>query len=128
MQAAERGDEGTVGRFTPMALMAYTQLDSIDADARFHAAMLRMHSGDVAGAKALADSILRATPGDLLAYVLLGSAARFEKNAPALDRSYRDFLKHYDAEMRAKRPGYEEHSRSIEDFRKAALEAHPAGS
>ena len=33
MTAAQSGDEATVSRFTPMALMAYAQLDTIDADA-----------------------------------------------------------------------------------------------
>src|SRR5512147_1927123 len=32
MQAAQSGDEATVSRVTPMALMAYAQLDSLDAD------------------------------------------------------------------------------------------------
>ena len=34
MQAAEQGDTAQVRRFTPMALGAYAQLDTIDADAR----------------------------------------------------------------------------------------------
>jgi hypothetical protein len=38
MRAAQTGDEASVARFTPMALMAYGQLDSLDADARYHAA------------------------------------------------------------------------------------------
>ena len=48
MAAAQSGDEPTVSRFTPMALMAYAQLDTIDADARYHAALLEVHTGQVA--------------------------------------------------------------------------------
>jgi hypothetical protein len=39
MSAAERRDSAEVGRFTPMALGAYAQLDRFDADARYHAAV-----------------------------------------------------------------------------------------
>jgi len=123
MRSAEAGDEGGVTRFTPMALMAYAQLDTIDADARFHAALLKLHTGDVAGAQALADTILARNPGHLLAYVILGTAARFRKDDKVLDRNYQEFLKHYDAELQAKRPEYTEHRRSLEEFHQAALQA-----
>ena len=60
MQAAQSGDEATVSRFTPMALAAYAQLDTIDSDARYHAALLKVHTGNVAESRALADTILAA--------------------------------------------------------------------
>ncbi|HUL69343.1 MAG TPA: zinc ribbon domain-containing protein [Gemmatimonadales bacterium] len=123
MRSAESGDDAGVAQFTPMALQAYGMLDSIDADARYHAAMLRMHTGDVSGAEALADTILLKQPGHLLGYVLLGTAARFQKDSKALARNYTAFLSHYDAEIKAKRPEYTEHARSIEDFKKAAEQA-----
>jgi hypothetical protein len=126
MRSAESGDENAVTQFAPMALQAYAQLDRFDADARYHAAMLRMHTGDVAAAQALADTILAETPGHLLGYVLLGTVARFQKDSQALARNYQEFLKHYDAEMKAKRPEYTEHARSIEDFHKAALDSKGA--
>jgi hypothetical protein len=123
MQAAQSGDEATVARFTPMALMAYAQLDTIDGDARYHAALIRVHTGDVEAARALADTILTDRPGHLFGYIIQGTVARFQKDDKALDRAYRDFLKHYDPEMKAGRPEYGEHQRSLDDFRKAALEA-----
>ena len=122
MRAAESGDEATVTGFTPMALMAYTQLDSIDADARYHAALIKLHTGDIPGANALADTILILTPGHLFGYVIQGTVARFQGDQPALRRSYADFLKHYDAELRLQRPEYADHSRALDEFRKAALE------
>ena len=130
MRGAEAGDEATVTRFTPMALMAYAQLDTIDADARFHAALLQVHTGNADGAKALGDTVLSQTPGHLFGYVILGTVARWKKDEPALRRAYAGFLQHYDAEMKAGRAEYEEHSRSLEDFRKAALGAKdaPAGT
>ncbi len=76
MQAAQTGDEATVTRFTPMALTAYQMLDTVDADARYHAALLRVHTGDVASSRALGDTILIQNPGHLLGYVVLGTSAR----------------------------------------------------
>jgi len=123
MQAAESGDEATVTRFTPMALMAYAQLDTVDADARYHAALLKVHTGDIDASRALADTILTRDPGHLFGYVIQGTVARFRKDEKALDRAYSGFLKHYDAEIKAGRPEYQEHRRSVDDFRKAALQA-----
>jgi hypothetical protein len=123
MQAAESGDEATVTTFTPMALSAYGMLDTIDADARFHAALIKLHTGDVPGANALADSILAQSPGHLFGYIVRGTVARFNKDDAGLKRSYADFLAHYDAEQKAARREYGEHPRSIADFLQAARAA-----
>lgn len=127
MQAAQSGDEATVARFTPMALMAYAQLDTIDADARYHAALLEVHTNEVDAARAQGDTILRQTPGHLFGYIIQGTVARFRKDEKALDRAYGGFLEHYDAEMKADRPEYQEHRRSLDDFRSAALESGGRG-
>ena len=123
MQAAQSGDQATMSRFMPMALGAYEMLDSTDADARYHAALLRVHSGDVQGSRALGDSILASRPGHLLGYVVLGTTARWAKDDAARAKAYRDFLAHYDAEMKANRREYGEHRASIEGFRREAQEA-----
>jgi hypothetical protein len=123
MRAAQSGDEATVSRFSPMALMAYAQLDSIDADARYHAALLEVHNGDVAGPTALADTILRRQPGHLFGYVIRGTVARWQKNDEALAKAYADFLQHYQAEMKADRPEYADHKASLDEFRQQAQAA-----
>jgi hypothetical protein len=123
MTAAHSGDEATVSRFTPMALMAYGQLDTIDADARYHAALIKVHTGDVEAAVALADTIMAQTPNHLFGYVIRGTVARFRKDEKQLARAYGDFLKRYDEEMNLKRPEYGEHQTSLNDFRRAALES-----
>ncbi len=123
MQAAQAGDEATVTRFTPMALMAYAQLDTVDADARYHAALLQVHTGDVSASRALGDSILAQTPGHLFGYMIQGTVARFQKDQKALSRAYAAFLKRYDEEIKLGRPEYSEHQTSLQDFRKAALDA-----
>lgn len=125
MRSAESGDAATVERFAPMALSAYDMLDPSDrdADARFDAALIRLHTGDVDGAAALADTILRKQPGHLFGLILRGTVARFRKDQKALDQSYKDYLAHYDAETKANRPEYQKHARSIDQFLKDARAA-----
>jgi hypothetical protein len=125
MQAARSGDQETMSRFMPMALGAYEMLDSADADARYHAALLRVHSGDVAGSRALGDSILAEQPRHLLGYVVLGTAARWAGDDAALAKAYSDFLGHVDAELMADRREYAEHQASIAGFRRDAEGARP---
>ena len=120
MRAAESGDANTVTTFAPMAIQAYGLLDTVDADARYHLALIELHTGDVDGARAQGDSILKAQPGHLFGYVVKGTIARFQKDDKALARTYADFLAHYDAEQAAKRPEYSEHPRALEEFLKAA--------
>lgn len=120
MQASEAGDTAQVAQFTPMALMAYSALDSADADARYHAAMLRLHTGDPTGARALADSILAGQPGHLFGYLIRGALARWDGNQAALAAVYRDFNNSYDAETRAGRPEYLDHRQALDRFREQA--------
>jgi hypothetical protein len=120
MQAGEQGDTVQVERFTPMALGAYAQLDSVDADARYHAAVLRMQVADFAGALALADTILARTPGHLFGYVVRGTVARFQNDSAAARSASRDFLAHYAAEQRANRIEYREHEPALEEFKQKA--------
>jgi hypothetical protein len=124
MQAAEQGDTAQVQRFTPMALGAYAQLDSVNADARYHAAVLRLQVGDVAGAEALADTLLARSPGHLFGYIVRGTAAEFRGDTAGGRRAGREFLSHYDAERRADRIEYREHEPAIEDFKKKAETDH----
>jgi hypothetical protein len=123
MQAAESGDSATVEQFTPMALGAYQQLDSIDADARYHAAVIHLQVGDLGAAKALADTILKHSPGHLFGYLVRGTAAQFEGDSTGLHRAERDFLKHYPTEMAAKRVEYAEHQPVVDEFKQQAEKA-----
>lgn len=123
MQAEQSGDDATVTRFTPMALLAFAQLDTLDADARYHAALLQLHSGDAAGPAAQADTILRQNPGHLFGYVIRGTLARWKRDDRAMAEAYAGFLEHVDAELAAGRPEYEEHRTSIDQFGRAAAAA-----
>jgi len=117
MQASEQGDSLQVAQFTPMALGAYQQLDTRDADARYHAAVIHLQIGDLEPARALADTILAESPGHLFAYVIRGTAARIEGNPAAQARAEREFLAHYPAEMAKKRVEYADHGPVLEEFK-----------
>lgn len=120
MQAAERGESDQVAQFTPMALGAYQQLDSIDVDSRYHAAVIHLQAGNLVQAKALADTILTEAPGHLFGYVIRGTAAHIEGNPQVEGRAQRDFLAHFAAESAAKRVEYLEHRPVLDDFRREA--------
>jgi hypothetical protein len=120
MQAAESGDTAQIDRFTPMALGAYAQLDTVDADARYHAAVLRMQVADLPGALALADTILAQNPGHLFGYVIRGTVAGFQGDTARQLQAERDFEAHFAAESAAGRVEYREHQPVIDEFRKTA--------
>jgi len=120
MMASEQGDTATVAQFSPMAMIAYQSLTDVNADARYHMAMLKLHTGDITGAQALADSILKAQPGHLFGFVLNAGIARFEKDDAAVKKNYAAYLKALDAETKAARPEYQEHKTMLDSFTKTA--------
>ena len=119
-RAAEAGDTTQVAQFTPMALGAYTQLDSFTSDTRFHAAMLRFNVGDFAGSLALADTIEASQPGHLFAPMIRGNVATATGDQAALRASYRDFVANYEKEMTANRVEYLDHKPVVDEFRSLA--------
>lgn len=123
MQAAAQGDSSTVINFTPMALGAYSQLDTVTEDERYHAAILNAQVGRVAEALALTDTMLRVAPGYLLAYAVRGDIAQFQGDSAALRRAYADFLKAWPAESAAGREEYVDHKNVLDAFRTSALSA-----
>ncbi len=120
MQAAGQGDSAQLQRLTPMALGAYAQLDTVNVDARYHAAVLQMQVGDVTAAAGLADTILAESPGHLFGYLIRGTIAQLGNDTAALAQARRGFLQQYAAEMKAKRVEYLEHQPVIEEFRREA--------
>jgi hypothetical protein len=117
MQAAERGDSGEVARFTPMALGAYSQLDTVDIDGRYHAAVIHMQVGSFPAALALADTILAESPSHLFGYVIRGEIARLRKDSVLRRNAERDFSKHYESAMQSKRVEYLEHQPVLNQFK-----------
>ena len=120
MDAAARSDSATVLNFTPMALGAYSQLDTVTNDERYHAAVLHAQIGQLAEARALTDTMLTVTPGYLLAYVLRADIAEFQNDTAALRAARADFRDHYPAESAARRAEYADHANILDDFRRKA--------
>ena len=127
MRAAETGNTDEVARFAPMAFAAYRQLPAVDADARYHAAVLHLHvAGDTALALRLADSIAADIPRHLFAALIRGTAGRQAGNPGLLAAAQRDLLAAWEEEQQADRPEYRDHRTMLEQFRDAALRARPA--
>ncbi len=120
MRASEGGDAATVTTFAPMALAAFGMLGSPDVDARFHAGLIRLASGDVAGARALADSIATERPAHLFGSLLKGKIAEQSQDQDSLNAAHREFLAAYPAETAAERPEYPGHQAMIDRFLKDA--------
>lgn len=122
MRASSSGDAATVQQFSPMAIAAYGMLDSVDIDARYDVAVVKLHSGDIAGASALADTIVRQAPTHLFGYMLRATVARFGGDSAGARTARAAFLRNVDAELRKARPEYAEHRSAIDAF-KAQAEA-----
>jgi hypothetical protein len=128
MRAAGQSDSGEIRRFTPMALAAYDQLDDRDIDARYHAAMLHAQVGEFPAALALADTIVAESPGHLFGYLVRGEVANSRNDSAARAQARRDFLSHYDIEMRSKRVEYLEHKPAIDEFKSEAEQRNSVNS
>lgn len=120
MQAAQQGDTATVINFTPMAIGAYAQLPTPNIDDRYHAAILHAQVGDFAPALALADTIAKLAPGDLFAPLVRGTVADFQGNPSGRIAAFKDFQRHYPAEIGKSRPEYQQHRALLDDFKREA--------
>ena len=125
MRASTSGDGTTMQQFAPMAIAAYGMLDSVDIDAQYDVALLKLHTGDIAGARALGDSIVRKAPTHLFGQMLRATIARFQGDSAEARSAQAAFLRNYPEEMRRGRPEYEKHRSAIEAF-KAQVTAKPS--
>ena len=120
MMLAQAGKEDSVQFFLPMAIGAYDQLPALDSDARYHVGLLHLAGGDAAGALAQADTMQKAVPTHLFAYVLRAHAFQQQGNRQAERRAYADFLKNEAAETARNRPEYSDHENALSAFREEA--------
>jgi len=120
MAASENGDSAEALRFAPMALQAYTNLGTLDNDARYHVALLHLTADNSNGARVQVDLLRKSVPRHLLGYMLEHQIAeRSGKNDNAA-RAFKAFLAAYDAEIAMRRGEYQDHLNTIERFHKAA--------
>ncbi len=127
MILAQAGKEDSVQFFLPMAIASYDQLPALDSDARYHVGLLRLAGGDPAGALAQADTIQRAVPTHLFAYVLRAHAYQQQGNRQGERRAYADFLRSEAAELARSRPEYGDHQNALTAFREEARRQQAAG-
>lgn len=120
MRASSSGDAATVQQFSPMAISAYAMLDSVDVDARYDVAVIKLHAGDIAGASALADTIVRLAPTHLFGYMLRATVARFGGDSAGAKGARAAFLRNYAGETRRARPEYDKHRSAIDTFKREA--------
>ncbi len=118
-QMLEKGDTTRIAFFMEMALQAYTMLPPADRDidARYHAAMLQAQIGMFDNARALADTIMTASPDNLFGYYIRATVAEFAGDSSQAKASRAAFRAHYDAELKKNRPEYAEHRPFLEQFR-----------
>lgn len=120
MMLVEAGKMDSAQFFVPMALGAYAQLPSLDADSRYHVGMLELAGGDPNGALAEADTIRQSIPTHLFIYILRAHAYQELGNKSQEQKAYADFLSHESAELALKRPEYDEHKNPLTSFHNEA--------
>src|SRR5216117_2276941 len=122
MSLHSQGKPDSAEFFLPMALQAYAMLPALDVDARYHIGVLDLTGGDETGALAQADSIKRAVPTHLFAFMLRARALELRGDAAGARRAYGDFLGHETAERARKRPEYADHQDNLDAFHAQATQ------
>ena len=123
MTEHEAGRAENVRAFMPMAVAAYEMVGPLSLDQRYDLGRLGEVGGDIALARAQADTILRARPTHLLGLILAARVARAEKSesrARALDTR---LIAAEASERAAALPEYLLHKSDIDA---ALAAAHPA--
>jgi mono/diheme cytochrome c family protein len=109
-----------------MALLAYGQLDRLDADAHYHLGRIHAVVGDLDNIRKQIGILRQFTPNHLLATILEHAVAEQSRDKDAAARAYAAFVAAYDTETNAGRQEYADHRITIENFRKAAGESRVA--
>ena len=123
MMLHTQGKPDSAEFFLPMALQAYAMLPALDVDARYHIGVLDLTGGNPVAALAQADTIRRAVPTHLFAFMLRARALELERDRAGARRAYRDFLAHEAAERTRQRPEYGEHAENLDAFHGQATAA-----
>ncbi|MFI5281262.1 MAG: zinc-ribbon domain-containing protein [Gemmatimonadales bacterium] len=122
-RASEANDSQQVQFFGPMAIQAYAAVTPLDIDAHLHLGMVDIALGNVDGASAEADTIVRTSRTHLFGPLLKARVAQLKGNTAALQQAYRTFLANYDAERRKNLPEYEQHATILTELKTTAESA-----
>lgn len=126
MQANAAGDTAQVDQFMPMAIQAYERIGELDADGRYHLAVLQNTAGSHEAALATAESVLEEDPGHLLALAAAAHAAEALGREEEARAHYRRLADSFEDERERGLPEYEAHSALLPDLR-AEAEAYVEG-
>ncbi len=120
MKASESGDVVEASRFTPMALLAYNNLGTLDNDARYHLALLHLTAGDSKSARVQVELLRKAVPNHLLGLMVEHQIAERSGNKDSAARAIKAFLAAYDVEIATQKDEYQDHLITLDRFRKSA--------
>ena len=114
MVYAEAGKVDSVAFFAPMAMASHEMLEGPTADERYHFGRIAEVTNVPAVAKAQADTILQATPNNLLGLLLAARAARMTGDNAAAKRFDQRLLKALEPELTTRLPDYDMHRAEID--------------
>ncbi len=114
MRYGSEGKQDSAKIFAPMAIQAYEMVGPLDNHRRYDVGMIAVVAGDVAIAKAQADTILKNNPTHLLGLLVAMKAAGLA-NKPADRAAFeKRFVAAKDAELAKKLQEYTDHAPDIE--------------
>jgi zinc ribbon protein len=128
MRLAEEGKQDSVAFFVPMALQVYQQLPALDNDAHYDIGVLQLAAGNAAGALAEAETLRRAVPTHLYAFLLKARALELQADVAGARRAYADFLRNETAERARQRPEYDAHASTLDAFHTEAVNKTRTGT
>lgn len=125
MRFGEEGKIDSLKFFAPMAIQAYEMIGPPDAHARYDMGMIGVVSGDVALARAEADTILTTDKTELLGLVLAMKAAGLRQDMEARADFQRRLVAAAPAERARKLKEYDEHKADIDAALKSTGDMKP---
>ncbi|WP_230981029.1 hypothetical protein [Gemmatimonas groenlandica] len=114
MEYAEAGKVDSVAFFAPMAMASHEMLEGPTTDERYHFGRIAEVTNAPAVATAQADTILKATPDNLLGLLLAARAARMTGNTAAAKAFDQRLLKALEPELATRLPDYDMHRAEID--------------
>jgi hypothetical protein len=124
MAANENGNVDEARQFAPMALQAYGLVDQLDADARYHIALIHLVVDDVLSARGEIEVLLDEAPDHLLGLIVLSDIAGRTGDAAAAASVRERFINSYESQISSGRQEYEAHRVTIDAFRASAQSAN----
>ena len=115
MRLHEERKMDSVAFFAPMALGSYAEIADMDQDSRYDMARVAMVAGELAVARAQADTILRRAPTHLLGLLLSADLARSSNDESAAKKAEATFVAAAARERARKLSEYQTHAADIDD-------------